>query len=96
MAFTEDLTAFFNVDDFAVAATLNGATVKAIFDNNYELGSVGPFGMSGTQPTLTLSTADVPTDPIGKSAVVNGKTYTIAVHQPDGTGVSQLLLEVAV
>lgn len=95
MAFPEDLTPFFNVDDFAVATTLNGAPVKAIFDNNYELGSVGPFGMSGTQPMLTLSTADVPTDPIGKSAVVNGKTYIVAVHQPDGTGVSQLLLEVA-
>lgn len=95
MAFTEDFTAFFNEADFAVAASLDGVAVKAIFDNNYELGSVGPFGMSGTQPMLTLSTADVPANPIGKSAVVNGVAYAIAVHQPDGTGVSQLLLEVA-
>ena len=95
MALLEDFSVFFNVDDFAVATTLNGVAVKAIFDNNYELGSVGPFGMSGTQPMLTLSTASVPANPIGKSAVVSGVAYTIAAHQPDGTGVSQLLLEVA-
>jgi hypothetical protein len=30
---------------------------------------------------------------VGKAAVVNAVTYTIVEHQPDGTGVSRLMLE---
>ena len=69
------------------------ADIAAIFDNAYALGSVGPYGMASTQPVLTLRTQDVPADPVGKSAVVGAITYLVAAHEPDGTGVSRLLLE---
>jgi hypothetical protein len=42
---------------------------------------------------LTLPTAHVPASPVGKAAVVGSTTYTIVEHQPDGTGVSRLMLE---
>lgn len=74
-------------------ATLAGVAVDGIFDNGYALGSVGPFGMASTQPTLTLATANVPASPEGQAAVVNGVAYIVATHEPDGTGVSRLLLE---
>jgi len=74
-------------------ATIGGATVDAVFDNAYALGSVGPYGMAGTQPVLTLATASVPAAPVGATAVVNGTTYSVAAHEPDGTGISRLLLE---
>lgn len=77
------------------AATLAGNAVVGIFDNGYALGSVGPFGMASTQPTLTLATANVPAAPEGQAAVVNGVAYVVATHEPDGTGVSRLLLELA-
>lgn len=91
--FAEDLAPFFAVADFATACTVNGAAVQAIFDNGYAQGQVGIMGAASTQPTLTLPTASVPSSPVGKTAVVNSITYTVAAHEPDGTGVSTLLLE---
>lgn len=93
MAMTEDLSAFFSTAEFATAATLNGVAVTGIFDNGYSAGNVGGMGMASTQPTLTLPTASVPANPVGLAAVVASVTYTIAEHQPDGTGVSMLYLE---
>lgn len=94
--FVEDLTAFFDATNgFAHAVTINGSSVSAIFDNANALGSVGPYGMASTQPTLTLPTTSVPANPVGLSAVVGAVTYLVAAHEPDGTGVSRLLLEAA-
>jgi hypothetical protein len=87
---TEDLAPFFA--DFAVACTVNGAAVRGIFDNGFALGAVG-IGMAGTQPTLRLRTADVTADPVGQAVSVNAVAYTVTAHEPDGTGVSVLMLE---
>jgi len=87
---TEDLAPFFA--DFAVACTVNGAAVRGIFDNGFALGAVG-IGMAGTQPTLRLRTADVTADPVGQAVSVNAVAYTVAAHEPDGTGISVLMLE---
>ena len=94
--FTEPLAAFFRTAGFGVAVTLDGQAREAIFDNEHQL---SPFtaaavgGMATSQPMLTLPTADVPANPVGKGAVVGSTTYTIVEHQPDGTGVSRLMLE---
>lgn len=93
--FTEDLSAFMNVAEFATSATLNGATVAAIFDAPGALGSVGPYGMATSAPQLTIATASVPANPVGLPVVANGVNYLIAEHMPDGTGISVLVLEVA-
>jgi hypothetical protein len=93
--FAEDLSAFFLPADFAQAATLAGVDVLAIFDNGYAFGNAGLTGMSSTQPSLVLATASVPTNPVGATAVVGAATYVVAAHEPDGTGISRLLLEVA-
>ena len=88
---TEDLAPFFA--DFAVDATVNGAAVRGIFDNGFASAEVGLVGMSSARPMLTLPTAGLSADPVGQTAVVNGTSYLVAVHQPDGTGVSTLMLE---
>lgn len=106
MAFVEDLTAFFNADEFAVQTTLAGVTVRGIFDNAYALADVGGAGMASTQPTLTLPTAQIPLivldwfryyatpfDPADLQMQIAGATYKVVAHEPDGTGVSLLLLE---
>ena len=77
-------------------AQLNGgAAVPVIFDDLYAMGAVGVSGISTSAPVLTVATANVPANPVGKTASVNAVSYLIAEHQPDGTGVSRLLLEVA-
>jgi len=93
MSFIEPISSFFA--DFAQTVTLDGASVSAIFDNDYELAEIGSVGMSASGPALTLATADVPADPVGASAVVGSTSYIVAEHRPDGLGVSVLLLELA-
>ncbi len=90
MPFVEDLTAF--LADFGEAVTLNGVAGTAIFDADYAVANAGG-GVASTAPVLQLRTADVPALPVGKGVVVRGVNYTIAEHQPDGTGWSLLLLE---
>ena len=91
----EDFSAFINTADFAQIVQVNGVDKAAIFDNRSSIGSVGDYGMQTTAPSLTLSTADVPANPVGLSAVVGSASFVIAAHEPDGTGVSVLLLEKA-
>jgi hypothetical protein len=90
--FVESLAPFF-ADFAAPACTVGGVSVKAIFDADPTVGRVGMMGMAGTQPALMLATASVAADPVGLAAVVNGVSYVVAAHEPDGTGMSLLLLE---
>lgn len=91
--FAEDISVFFSQAGFAHACTLGGVAVSAIFDNGYSLGGAGGLGMASTQPSITLPTASVPASPVGVAVVVGGNSYLVAAHEPDGTGVSRLLLE---
>lgn len=90
--FTEDLSLFFSPTEFADNAMLDGLLVQGIFERKYAEAGAG-MGMSSTVPAYTLASADVPLDPIGKLLVIDGVTYAIAAHEPDGTGISLLLLE---
>ncbi len=103
MAFAEDLSAFFDTDEFAVNATLDGVAVRVIFDRAYQFGDVGGAGMASTQPVATIATSAVPSTVVGKALVVLGSqpgipsplSFTVAANEPDGTGVTQLFLEKA-
>lgn len=93
MPFAEDFTVFFKASEFASNATLAGLAVTGVFDAAYESGAVGLSGMSSTQPGYTLASASVPAGVVGQLLVQAGVSYTVVEHQPDGTGVSVLLLE---
>ena len=75
-------------------ATLNGMEVAGIFDNAYRTGDIG-IGMASTQPAFTTLTANVSGEAVGQLLTINGTGYYVAAHEPDGTGMSLLLLEVA-
>lgn len=74
-------------------AVLAGNIVRGIFENAYAHGDVGMAGMSGTQPVFTMPTASISGEPVGQTVAVNSQTYLVAAHEPDGTGVSRLILE---
>lgn len=94
MPFTEDLTPFFA--DFGVPVTIaGGQPVQGIFDNAYQSGGAGAWGIATTQPAVTLATAHVPANPVDQPVLVAGVSYTVVAHQPDGTGLSVLILESA-
>ena len=84
-----DLDNIMNADEFGIAAVVDGDAVTGIFDNNY----VEIEGVSGTYPVLTCKTSDVSGAAQGDVVTVNSTSYRIASVQPDGTGVTQLVLE---
>lgn len=73
-------------------ATLDGVAVQGIFKRAYI--ETGPgMGMASTTPTFRLSSSLVPAAPVGKPMVVSGVNYAIAALEPDGTGMTLLILE---
>jgi len=94
MAFTEDFSPFFV--DFGVDVTLDGgAIVEGLFDKAYIEAMGGAIG--STQPIVVMRASDVATHAIapGFALSVDGVAYTVRDAQPDGTGLTTLLLEKA-
>ena len=92
MSFVEDFTVFFA--DFGVQATHTGGAVTVIFDRAHIEAMGGE--VSGTGPIALAVTADVASfTPNATSITIGGIAYTVRDIQPDGTGMSLLVLEVA-
>ena len=99
--FTEDLTAFFNTAEFAVAATWTPAAgggpfaLSVIFDNAYYESAIGDPGVAGRQP-MCLAADDKLAQGSGIKRndvlVINAVTYKVAEIEADGTGVTRLML----
>lgn len=88
--FAESRAAFFT--DFAVTATVGGVALSGIFDAQY----ADAFGLiAGTVPALLIDDDDAPDVAAGDVVSVGGRGYLVAVVQPDGTGMSRLILEAA-
>jgi hypothetical protein len=87
--FTENLAPFFNVAEFASSATLDGASVSGIFDNAY----TDIMGIASRVPMFTLPTASASAATQASVLITGGVTYRVTSVQPDGTGVTALMLE---
>jgi CTP:molybdopterin cytidylyltransferase MocA len=95
MAFAEDLAAFFSTDEFAVSATVGAASVPVIFDKAYIDAMPGySGGISGSQPRCLMKASDVQAHAVARDTaiVIAGVTYYVQDLQPDGTGLTTLVL----
>lgn len=73
-----------------VEATVSGVSVAGIFDNAYQ----DSFGIvASPQPSLLVASSSAASAAVGDSVVANSTTYTVAEIQPDGTGMTRLLLK---
>jgi len=90
--FAEDLSAFFS--DFAVSAsfTVEGVqkTARVLFDRPY----AAPFGMQAdaSEPACQGATADLSGLRRDDAITVDGIRFDIDRVEPDGTGVTNLVL----
>lgn len=95
----DDRAVFVSVDDFGVAATYTPAggvasTVNGIFDNEYiAVEAGGEVAVALQEPRFHCRTADVASAAEGDAIVINAVNYTIRIVQPDGTGMTMLVLE---
>lgn len=86
--FTEDLNAFLQTGDFAIAATLQGgSTVNLIFDR----AALDVLGVSGTNPTALCKASAVSQSNVGQTLTISGTAYTITNRQPQDDGAFVLL-----
>lgn len=91
-----NIAPFFNPGHFAHEAVFAGVNepVHVIFDDAYAVSSVGELGMATTHPTLLLPAAVVPDAVRGMQVQVAGRHFVVEDAQPDGTGMTLLILEV--
>lgn len=82
------------LEAFGVCVRIRGQPLQAIFDNDYL--SVGTDGVDveSRAPVLTCAASDVELLDIHKGDQVEGLPlpYEVVRHEPDGTGMSRLIL----
>jgi len=91
---------FFDTDDFAAASSYtstggSASTVNGIFYNEFfEVDPLSGVGVVSAQPRFICATADLPSGAASGDAItVDSTAYTVRVIQPEGTGVTTLVLE---
>lgn len=87
-----DFEDFFCTEEFAENAVLNGETVQGIFTNAYAGDSFGQVSIENTSATFILPTKDVPTGVEGMTLTARGVNYFVHRAEPDGTGITTLVL----
>lgn len=100
MAFAEDLTGFFDPADFGDEATVLPAdgsesfTVSGIFDAPHVLGQSKDVRIVTDRPTLMCRSVDAERIKREDRLQVKGQTYDVLEVEPDGTGVSTVVMAV--
>ena len=94
-----DRLAFLNEDEFAVQVTLhpnsNPRPASAIWDNGHWEIANGVSVISTTQPSLMMRSIDLVDVEQGDEVLVDGQIYEVADLQPDGTGMTQVMVHKA-
>jgi len=96
--FVEDLSVFTNPAEFGQVATATTKfgeviTLPVIFDNAYE-SALGGFAES-SGPSALAQSALVQDLAHGSQIEISARTWAIVEIQPDGTGMTRLVLEKA-
>jgi hypothetical protein len=72
---------------------VDGMAVTGIFENSSTFATHSQIGYEHTAPTLTVETACVPSPAVGVDVSIGNDDYVVFAHEPDGSGLSCLLLE---
>lgn len=89
-----DLSAIFDVDDFAVKVAYSGGEIDGIFDNEtVPVDSNGYVTVHQEQPRLTCKTSDISSIGEGEVMVISGVSYAVRAWIHDGTGTTVVQLE---
>jgi len=84
-----DLASFFDASEFGISATIGGSPVDGIFDHEY----VEVLNVASESPVFNCLTADVSAVSVGDAVVINLVNYIVVEIHPDGTGITQLILQ---
>jgi hypothetical protein len=90
MAFSEDLTVFFDTNDFAVnAVKSDGTKIVGIFD----IEPVELDDFISNEPTFLINQTDAASVPRGTVLIIEGSTYTVRNLVRDEQKLTKLILQ---
>jgi hypothetical protein len=97
MTFKDDMITdldetFLDNEEFAVDITYNAGTIQGIFDAEFSSAVEGEMGIESTVPQVQVKTTDVPGIAHNATMTINTIVYNVIGIQPDGTGMTLLLL----
>jgi hypothetical protein len=87
-----DLDVFLNASEFATDITYKSATITGIFDNAYVVSALDTDDVETLQPQVYVKSGDVVGIVQGDTMTINGITYKVISPQPDGTGLTLVIL----
>ena len=83
------------LNDYGTTVTkADTSTFTGIFDNDFLAVDLDESEVESTEPTLLARTADVSSLAHGDSLTISAVSYTVRGIQPDGTGMTQIMLSV--
>jgi len=90
-----DLSAIVNANDFGTTATFDSNSISGIFDNEFVESDGGlEAGIGYTVTRFICKTTDVSGASFGDTITIDSVAYKIREIRPDGTGMSELIIEV--
>ena len=94
----EELSAFFDTTEHGTAATFTragppGVSVVCVFRNEFFQVDDGMVAVESSQPLVTVESSKITGVAHGDTMTIDGTTYNIVAIKPDGTGVTDLVLE---
>jgi len=83
------------LNDYGTTVTkADTSTFTGIFDNDFLAVDLDESEVESTEPTLLARTADVSGLAHGDTLTISAVSYTVRGIQPDGTGMTQIMLSV--
>jgi len=99
-----DLDVFINLDEFAIPVVYNspknsivGKVINGIFTDEFEVDSPGTeISVQSLAPVVRVKTLDIPNEKVrpGDFVTIKSIDYVIKDDQPDGTGITDLILKI--
>ena len=93
----QDQLNFFDTDTHGSTATVtingSGSSISVIINKEYFAIAGESVDVDGTQPVVTCRSSDVTGIDTADTIAIDGVTYNIVNIQPDGTGMTTLILQ---
>ena len=90
-----DLEKMLDLDEFAQLVTVGGVDLAGIFDEPYSGLNVQTGEVASAAPQVMCRTAALPAVKPGDTVSAGGRQWRVTAVQPDGTGMTTLILEKA-
>ena len=91
--FDADLDEMFDSDDHGVVVTkFDASTFEGIFNNEFYAQDVGSVGFDSNEQALYAATSSVSGVSKGDKLTIESIDYIVASLEPDGTGMTRLVL----